>query len=288
MKKNCLFIICFCCKTVCCQISNDFSKVDSIKQYDYFSINIQPFLSNKFQFQNNGADLLQSKYLLSGELGFGYRQQFKEKWFFYSSINLGLLPYNLTFNFEAPKNSIFQTGPFKEDYSQLDFNWSEYSYIRLYSTLDLLFSRQLFSKSTKNNNLILFGGGLKTFVFFVDEFEYEYSSTWYIDETNPSVNLFYANIKDTNTNRIKLSVQAELSYLKKLNNGREISTALLFNYSPFVNVEGYYTFSNLGFSSSGIIKQTLIYTGFRFNYFIPHVKKQNLKQNVKSIKRREA
>lgn len=275
IKKKCFFLICFFSTALFGQITSHPLKLDSSFQRDYFSVNIQPFLSSKFQFQHNGSNLLQSKHLLSGEIGIGYKRQLNRKWICYSSINIGLLPYNFTFNFESPKNSIFQTGPFKEDYTRLDFNWSEYSYIRLYSTIDLLFSRQIYSNS-RNNNQFFIGGGLKTFVFFIDEFQYEYSSTWYIDETNPNVNLFYADINDTTSNRVKFSVQAEVSYIRALNKGREISTTLLFNYSPFKNVEGYYYFSNLGFASSGTFKQSLTYLGVRLNYFIRVKGKKNI------------
>lgn len=240
---------------------------DSVGRSDYISIDLNAIVSSPFSFDNSGADLVQSKYLWSGELGMGYERKLNENWRWHSSLTVGLMPYNLNFNIDAPANSIFQTGPYKDDYKTLDFNWSEYDYIRLYASLDATVSRKI--ATLKSGGEFALGAGLRAFMCFVNEFEYEYSSTWYIDDTNPEVQLFYANVFDTSSNRLSGAVLLEASFLKQLKHDRIFKTTLSFSYSPFKSIRGYYYFSNLGFPSSGTLSQTMTYASLRFSYLLP-------------------
>lgn len=259
----CYFIqFCLIGQTTNIQIA-DSSKIKK----SFFSIEINPFFTSKVKYDNQGANLARSKHLFCGEVGIGFTREINDNWYWQSSLNIGLMPFNFNFEFDAPENSIFQTGPYKDDYKTLEFNWSEYYYIQVYSSLDAVFSRKI--HTFKNNAEFLLGAGIRIFAFFVDDYEYEYTSTWEIDENNSDVRLFYAHINDTISNRLKVSLLLEATYLKTLKNKHKFKTSIFFNYSPFKNVEGYYRFSNLGFQSYGTFRQNLTYLGLRLNYFIP-------------------
>lgn len=261
--------------SICCFIqfglnsqTNNIQIADSSKaKKNYLSIEINPFLSSKVKYDNKGESLIKSKHLLCGEIGIGFTRDINNNWYWQSSFNFGLMPFNFNFEFEAPENSIFQTGPYKDDYKILESNWSQYEYFRTYASLDAVFSRKICT--LKNGDEFLVGAGIRVFAFFVDDYEWEYFHSFEIDENNPDVQLFYAHINDTISNQLKVSLICEAIYLKTLRNNHKIKTSIFFNYSPFKNVEGYYIFTNLGYESSGSFRQNLTYLGLRLNYFIP-------------------
>jgi hypothetical protein len=241
---------------------------DSLISKNFFSLQITPYFTSKVKFEHKGVELVQSKHLLSGEIGLGYYREFNNGWNLHSTLNLGLMPFNYNFEFDAPEGSIFKTEPWNKYYQKLDFNWSEYNIIQSYANFDILFSKNVYQ--FKNRNELEIGLGLRTFRYFIDYSQQEYGSSYGVSEDpNLFVRLFDSDINDTISNRYKLALILEASYSKSFKNRQQIKASLFFNYSPFNNIEGYYWFSNLGFLSAGPFSQKLTYLGFRFSYLIP-------------------
>lgn len=246
--------------------SNNGLMQDSLMSKNYFSLQFTPYFTSKVKFEHKGVELVQSKHLLSGEIGLGYYREFNNGWNLHSTLNLGLMPFNYNFEFDAPEGSIFKTEPFK-NHDTLDYNLSEYYVIQSYANFDILFSKNVYQ--FKNRNELEIGLGLRTFRYFIDYSQQEYGSSYGGVGTDFVARLFDSDINDTITNRYKLALILEASYSKSLKNRQQIKASLFFNYSPFNNIEGYYWFSNLGFLSAGPFSQKLTYLGFRFSYLIP-------------------
>jgi hypothetical protein len=228
------------------------------------AVEMSPMITSSLKISADEVRLLQSKRLFSGEFGLGFEHQISSKWRFRSSLAFGLLPYDFHYDFAPPANSIFQTGPFKEDYTRLDINFTEYAYIRTYSSIDARWSRKVYA--TKSGNEWSIGTGLRLFVFLVNTFEYYYYSNYYIDDAHPNVPLFTATIIDSSFNRLNASFLVESSFTKELKNKRKLTTSLCFSYSPFNSFNGTYAFSNLGYASSGTIRQRPSYLSLKCSY----------------------
>ncbi len=71
----------------------------------------------------------------------------------------------------------------------------------------------------------------------------------------------------------KIGLIFETSYLKTFENSNQLKMGLFFNLSPFLPVQGYYTFFQLGYESSGTFRQNLNYKGIKMNYFFLRKKK---------------
>lgn len=234
---------------------------------NFFSIQLTPYLSSKIKYDHKGATLVRSKHLLSGEIGVGFYRQLKNGWHLQSTLNVGLMPFNYNFEFDAPEGSVFKTEPWKKYYQKLDFNRSVYLDFQSYANIDALVSRKMYE--FKNGSELHFGCGIRVFRFFIDYSQQEYGNSYGVTGYNQILRLFDSDINDTIANRYKLAFLAEASYIKTFKNKQKIKASLFFNYSPFNNIEGYYTFSNLGFLSAGPFTQKLTYLGFRFSYLLP-------------------
>lgn len=236
--------------------------VDSTINSKKFSIEFNPMLVSKLKFDNSGEQLIESKNLFSAELGIGYQQYLNSKWRIKGSLLFGSQPFNMRFSFAAPENSVFQTGPFKEDYRILDFEVSEYDVIRLFTSTELLLSKEV---KQKNNLTYLIGGGIKLTYFFINYYDFSYYSHYYIDQNNPYTQLFFANVIDEKDNNIYGSLLFFNTLERKLN-GHAVSLSLCLAYSPFKSLNGTYYFSNLGLNSYGSFFQRLSSISLRFSY----------------------
>lgn len=237
---------------------------DSTFNKKKLSIEFNPMLVSKLKFDNIGEQLIESKNLLSAEFGIGYQQFFHSNWRVKGSLLFGNQPYNMSFLFAAPENSVFQTGPYKEDYHILDFEVSEYDPIRLYTSAELLFSKVF---KQKNNLSYLIGGGIKLTYFFINYYDFYYYSHYYIDQNNPNTQLFFANVIDDKDNNIFGSFLFSNTLERKLKE-HAISLSLCLAYSPFKAMNGTYYFSNLGLDSYGSFFQRFSTISLRFSYLI--------------------
>jgi hypothetical protein len=236
----------------------------------FFTLQITPYFASKVNYEYLGAALMQSKQLLTGEIGLGATRQIKNNFYLHSKLNLGVVPYNLNFDFDAPEGTIFLTEPWNKYYQRLHFNRSVYSSSNVYLNLDVILSHSVIK--FKKQNEVHLGVGLRNFAFFDDRYKRYFSQSYGVSESETDVDLFYAEIKDSITNPMKIGFLFEATYVKIVDNEAKIRTSILFNYSPFNNVQGYYRFSNLGFLSAGNFNQSLTTLGIRFSYLIPRRK----------------
>lgn len=236
----------------------------------FFTLQITPYFASKVNYEYLGANLMQSKQLLTGEIGLGVTRQIKNNFYLHSTLNVGVVPYNFNFDFDAPEGTIFLTEPWNKYYQRLHFNHSDYPSSNVYLNLDVILSHSVIK--FKKQNEIHLGVGLRNFAFFDDRYKSYLSQSYGVSESETHVNLFYVEIKDSIANPIKIGFLFEATYVKIFNNEAKIRTSILFNYSPFNNVQGYYRFSNLGFLSAGNFNQPLTSLGMRFSYLIPRRK----------------
>lgn len=265
MKISLIFLFAFCPLLLKSQSPTEKIEDDETTK-NFFSIQLTPYLSSKIKFDHKGAALVESKHLISGEIGVGYYRQINSDWSMQSSINFGTIPFNFNYEFDAPIGSVFQTEPWKEYYQKLDFNRSAYDVFQSYANIDLLFSRKLYE--FKNGNELNLGLGARVFRFFIDYSQQEYGDAYGVSEKDQVLRLFDSDINDTITDRYKGAILFETSFTKTLKHNQKIKASIFFNYSPYTNIDGYYYFSNLGLLSTGTFSQKLSFLGFRFSYLM--------------------
>jgi hypothetical protein len=213
--------------------------------------------TSKVQFETEYDKLLKSKPLPSLNIKYGVLYNHNKKYDFKATLSIGLLPYNLNFSFDTPKQSVFYTNSFYK-YETLDFENSNWSYFNLYTSL----SGEVIRKFNAFNDRYTFGLGISYFYFPID-----YSTGYDVgydvvgNESYTTV-LKYESI-DSLSRTSLISLNSTLSKLIKINSRTTLSIGISVNYSPFYKMQANYSFFNLGFENNGVWKQSINYIGIR-------------------------
>ncbi len=195
---------------------------------------LYPFLYDNLTFTNYGK-----KHLASG---------------------VGVLPYNLNYNFKAPENSVFH------DYGELTLNSNDY-YSRTY-VLPMALSKTFWLKNT----LFSVDIGAKLHFLLDKKFGLEWDAIYEIDENNPDTHLFHLRIDDTGKNAL-MSYFVKLGIIKMTKRKNAWHFNVVANYSPDKVAIGWYTFYHLGYDSYGKVEQNLNYIGVEVAYGLNMSKK---------------
>lgn len=234
----------------------------------YINVGLTTMIFQPLILSNNGANLLKNRILPSVEIKLGIGIPVNTNWIVELNTCAGIVPIGYKYDFAAPEESIFQTGPYKEHYTRLDN--SELTYEQPpYVSFEALIYRKL---SLKNKNHITIGGGLRYNRLWYD-YEFAYGATYFIDDSNPDVRLFYLynNGSYLSESTFSLIFQANLIRPLKKNS---ISVGLILNYALQAFDTGIYYFSNLGFASYGEYAQTMSFIGLNASYQIHSTKKK--------------
>ncbi len=205
--------------------------------------------------------ILKSNPMPSGEVSISYYNCIKNGYGFNIGLGMGLAPLNLNFKFNPPQNSVFQTGPHKEDYKTLDYNHNEY--VQEFYTLPLSFQKTFYSK--KNNAISCFiEAGLKLNYKVAYPYSITGGSVYGIDDTTEA-RLFQFTLRNT-PHRTIVSYFFKYGWQKLLKKQNTFQYGFVLHYSPSKIGAGSYEFSNLPYYSYGNVFQNINYIGFEVIY----------------------
>lgn len=221
---------------------------------------LYPFLYDNLTFTNYGKKHLASKPTISGEATLSYYKHIYKGYGVCLGAGVGVLPYNLNYNFKAPENSVFH------DYGELTLNSNDY-YSRTY-VLPMALSKTFWLKNT----LFSVDIGAKLHFLLDKKFGLEWDAIYEIDENNPDTHLFHLRIDDTGKNAL-MSYFVKLGIIKMTKRKNAWHFNVVANYSPDKVAIGWYTFYHLGYDSYGKVEQNLNYIGVEVAYGLNMSKK---------------
>lgn len=236
---------------------------------DQIKFSISPVMYENLRISNWGEKLLKSRVTFSAEASILYYKYLKNNFGINIGVGLGLVPYNIHYGFNAPENSIFQTGIYKNEYSYLDDNL--YDYVQSIWTFPI--SIEKFIKH-KPNLYYSIEAGLK--LNRVVAFPYEISNG-YVYGINDSTDARLFDFYLTGTKKNIFSYFLKVGLLKKLENQNSLQFNLILNFSFTKIGIGYYEFENLPYESRGQIGESINYIGFEFVYGLTLFKEKKIR-----------
>ena len=221
---------------------------------------VSPILYDNLTLSHEGEKLLNASPTLSAETYLSYHQPIYKDYAINLGVGITLPAFNTNYNFEAPDNSIFQTGEYSNGYKKLlgnDYWYESTMYIfpislnKIFSSRnsDIIYSLDIGIKLNKCNT----NWGLKSRDYY------------YISEQDPYVTLLNLNLETGEKENI-LSYFIKVGLIKGNKIGDSFHVNLVANYSPKLIASGSYEFFNLGYESSGSIEQNINYIGIEFSY----------------------
>lgn len=251
------------------------AQIDTLKSEMIFNNQLRFSLSanlyDNFRLDNSGVKHLKSLPCLSGELFISYYQHLVNDFGFTIGAGFGIAPYNYYYRIEAPENSIYQTGPYKEDYKYL----YDYDFLYIQDLYTFSFSFSKIFNTKKKDKLKNLEVGIK----LNNKVAYPYSiNTWHtygIDDST-EVDLFEFSLENSGKRNL-------FSYFIKLGNinlnkqGNSLNYNIVLHYSPQKIGIGTYKFYELGYDSFGKVQQNINYIGFEFAYGLSFSKRTKLK-----------
>ena len=171
----------------------------------------------------------------------------------------GIAPFNWSYYFKAPENSIFRTGIYKDSYEYLDLNG--YDYYSMTYVFPIYLSKMVEFKE----KLVSIGIGIKYYSLLDKTFEGRVNSYYYIDENNTDVQDFEFYLEDTGRKHL-FSYFVKLGLIKLTKKHNSFHFNLVANYSPYKLGKGWYKFHNLTYESYGTVEQNINYIGLEFTY----------------------
>lgn len=235
-------------------------------------VSITGALYDNLELNNVGQQLLKSKTCVSGEAIVSFYQHIIHGFGLNFGFGLSIAPFNYNFNFESPPGSIFQTGPYKEDYKYL--SGSQTTYIQDLYIFPISVQKIIPIKKTKNlyYNLEL---GIKMNI--KTAFPYEISSNnIYVIDDSTEVNLLDFYLYDTGKRNF-ISYFLKIGILKVTKKDNSLNYNLVFHYSPQNIGSGWYRFYELNFDSYGTVNQNINYIGIEFKYGLTLSKRKIVK-----------
>lgn len=221
---------------------------------------ISPVLYDNLSLTYEGKSHLKSSPTFSGETNLSYRHPIGKGFGINAGVGIALPSFNTNYNFDAPDNSIFQTGVYSDDYKELLGNdyWYESTMYIFPISLNKMFS-------ARNTDIIYsFDIGVKLNKL-ITHWELESRDYYYISEQDPYVTLFSFDI-ETEEKQNTLSYFLKIGLIKMNKIGDSFHVNLVANYSPSTVVSGTYEFFNLGYESRGTMEQNINYIGLELSY----------------------
>ncbi|MFD1552662.1 hypothetical protein DNU06_09150 [Putridiphycobacter roseus] len=237
-----------------------YSQTES-SQNQFLSVSLTGIYFNKLQIYDKIGFEVLSKRLPTGEFGVTYTNLFRKTNGIQFNFNTGIFPINIGHDIKTPANSIFNTGPYKEDYVNLYA--SNNVYIQVYSSIGIMAVKQF--SIFENKRTLDFNYGVSFFKMWNETREFGFTSIYEIDDNNSNVELFKAFLVDSVSNEFLASLRLELKSRYKFTKN-SISYGIVLNYSPFTILEGWYNLANLNTPSKGKLKQKMNYLGFNISY----------------------
>ncbi len=218
--------------------------------------------------QFSGEQLLKSKPVFSGEITISYYRHLKNNLGLNFGAGLGLAPFYINYNFKAPKNSIFQTGPYKEAYEYLgDIRHYEYANAIWVFPVSI---QKIVQK--KENRYYSFEGGIKINSVIAHPYVISVGHNFQIDDTTEA-RLFNFILGSQKKILLSYFLKAGLMRITKKQNTLQLNGVLHFCFSD-IGI-GDYEFLNLGFENTGQVGQKINYIGFEFTYGLTTSKRVN-------------
>ena len=218
---------------------------------------------------NWGEELLKSRVTFSAEASILYYKSLKNNFGINIGLGLGLVPYNIHYGFNAPENSIFQTGIYKNDYSYL--NTTRYDYVQSIWTFPISIEKII---KYKPNLYYSIEAGLKLNRVIAFPYEITFEDVYVINDSTDA-RLFNFYLTDTQKNIF--SYFLKVGFLKKLKSQNSFQFNLMLNFSFTKIGIGYYEFENLPYESRGQIGQRINYIGFEFVYGLSLFKEKKIR-----------
>lgn len=214
-----------------------------------FLIGINPFLTNKPEFDNYGSDLIRGRNLISGEIYGSYLYQLNNNWSLKASLGIGELPIGMKYKFNNQGLGNFP----KENYSILEGKIAVYPELPgLYAYLSVGLEWKAISFQ---HNYLFLGIDFRFYRFLFDDYSrstalgYSYEGSQLTQEEETLFMTKFHNYKKNSY--LNVSIQMDLGYSFVYKNNQELRMSLALNYSPFKRYQGYYLFKNLGVNSHG-------------------------------------
>jgi len=236
---------------------------------DQIKFSLSPVMYDNLRISNWGEDLLKSRVTFSAEASILYYKNLKNNFGINIGMGLGLVPYNIHYGFNAPENSIFQTGIYKDDYSYLSDTY--YEYVQSIWTFPISIQKLI---KYKPNLYYSIEAGLKLNRVIAFPYEIAYGAEYVI---NDSIDARLFNFYLSGTQKNIFSYFLKVGLLKRLKSQNTFQFNLMLNFSFQEIGIGYYEFENLPYESRGQIGQNINYIGFEFVYGLSLFKEKKIR-----------
>lgn len=225
---------------------------------DQIKFSLSPVMYDNLSISNCGEPLLKSSVTFSAEVSILYYANIKNNFGVNIGVGLGYVPFNVHYGFNAPENSIFQTGIYKNDYSYLSTTY--YEYAQSVWTFPVSIQKIIEYKTSLYYSI---EAGVKLNRVVAYPYDISYGDEYVINDSTDA-DLFNFYLTSTQKNIISYFLKAGL--LKKLKNKNTFQLNLILNFSFTKIGIGYFKFENLPYESRGQIGQNINYIGFEFVY----------------------
>jgi len=216
---------------------------------------------DNLKFDNTGEKLIKSLPMPGGELTLSYFNYLKNGYGLNVGLGITVAPYMTYFKFNAPPNSIFQTGPYKEDYQILEN--ASFSYIQDIFTLPVSIQKTFAAKHDKIK-LSFIDIGFKLNYKIAFPYSIVNGGTYGINDTTEA-KLFRFSLKNT-PDRIIISYFVKYEWQKLLKDQNTFQYNFVLHYSPTKIGKGTYEFFNMPNQSYGTVAQNINFIGFEIAY----------------------
>lgn len=237
---------------------------DSIKNNLIYKSQIKFSLTacvyDNLQYDCFDVKILKSRPLPSGEISISYYNYIKNGFGLNIGLGFGLAPFNYNYKFNPPQNSIFQSGPYKDDYKTISNDW--YEFIQEFYTLPFSVNKTICTK--RQNKLRFIEAGLKLNYKVAFPYTTKSGHVFQIDDTTEA-RLFQFTLRNT-SHRTIVSYFFKYGWQKILKKQNTFQYGFVLHYSPSKIGAGSYEFSNLPYYSYGNVFQNINYIGFEVVY----------------------
>jgi len=265
-KKLCatllLFVLSLCGYSQHQTASNDSFLIkykQAYKPKTQITLSASPVFYNSIQIEHIGAQWLQSNPAFGGTIGVGVYQKLFKGLGVMGSANAGTLAYNMRYQFTSTVNH-----PDVSFNQHFIANTDFIPYANL--SLGLVYRCKAILKKQRIAPLL----GVGIFRNTISTYSGSGEATIYIDEQQPSLDVFevtYQDINNSNTPYFSLfSYYAKLGVITQNKKFNTCSFNLVYNFTPQTIAYGQFQFFNLAEESKGNLTFGMNYVGVEFVY----------------------